>query len=208
MNGTVLMRYGIGAAIGAVVAVSLLWVMQFLIETGKDALSDNKRPHFMDFVRVERDQAVERKDRKPKKPPAPEEQPPDLPQPQQEQVNPQAESIYVAPVGIDGGAMDIASSFGLEASDGEYLPIVKVAPIYPRRAAERGITGTCMVMYTVSTAGTVKDVQVVEGHCENSVFERPSVEAALRFKYKPRVIDGTAVEVRGVYNRFYYEQEE
>jgi hypothetical protein len=30
---------------------------------------------------------------------------------------------------------------GIGTGDGEYLPIVKVAPIYPRRALERGITG-------------------------------------------------------------------
>jgi len=184
------------------VAVSLLWVMQFLIATGKDAISNTKRPHFMDFVRVERDQSVERKDRKPKKPPAPEEQPPDLPQPQQEQVNPSAESIYVAPVGIDGGAMDIASSFGLEASDGEYLPIVKVAPIYPRRAQSRGVEGYCTIEYTVTKNGTTVNPQVID--CSSSLFEKASMAAALKFKYKPRVINGEPIDVPGVRNRFTY----
>ena len=64
-----------------------------------------------------------------------------------------------------------------------------------------------MVTYTVTTTGTVKDVSVVEGECEEEVFMRPSVEAAYRFKYKPRVINGEAVEVFGVLNRFHYRQE-
>jgi hypothetical protein len=38
--------------------------------------------------------------------------------------------------------------------------------------------------------------------------QRPSVDAAYRFKYKPRVINGEAGGSAGVYNRFYYEQEE
>jgi hypothetical protein len=29
----------------------------------------------------------------------------------------------------------------MSSGDGEYLPIVKVAPIYPRRAQTRGISG-------------------------------------------------------------------
>ena len=39
------------------------------------------------------------------------------------------------------------------------------------------------------------------------MFYRSSIEAAKRFKYKPRVIDGVAVEVHGVLNRFHYLEE-
>ena len=60
----------------------------------------------------------------------------------------------------------------------------------------------------MTTAGTVRDVTVVPGRCEESVFERPSIEAAYRFKYKPRVIDGEPVEVIGVWNRFTYGLED
>ena len=74
------------------------------------------------------------------------------------------------------------------------------------RALQRGIFGQCMVRYTVTNLGTVKDVTVVPGECTHLLFERPSVEAALRFKYKPRVINGVAVEVRGIRNMFYYEE--
>ena len=38
------------------------------------------------------------------------------------------------------------------------------------------------------TAGTVKDVTVVES--TSSLFDRAAVNAALKFKYKPRVVDG------------------
>ncbi len=61
--------------------------------------------------------------------------------------------------------------------------------------------------FLASTAGTVKDVAVVAEECSDQIFQRPSIEAARRFKYKPRVIDGEAVEVIGVYNNFLYENE-
>ena len=39
------------------------------------------------------------------------------------------------------------------------------------------------------------------------VFERASVKAAEKFKYKPRVVDGEPIEVAGVQNKFTYELE-
>ena len=93
------------------------------------------------------------------------------------------------------------------ARDGEYLPIVQVAAVYPRRAQLRGITGYCVVEYTVTTSGATRDPAPVE--CSPpGVFEASAVRAALKFKYKPRVIGGQPVEVAGVRNRFVYELEE
>ena len=102
--------------------------------------------------------------------------------------------------------VEIASS-GMASGDGEYLPIVKVAPIYPRRAQTRGISGYCIVEYTVTTSGAIRDPKAVD--CQPSgVFDSASVKAATKFKYKPRVVDGEAIEVAGVQNKFTYELEQ
>jgi protein TonB len=99
------------------------------------------------------------------------------------------------------------STTGMSSGDGEYLPIVKVAPIYPRRAQSRGISGYCIVEYTVTTSGAIRDPQAVD--CEPAgVFEKASVKAALKFKYKPRVVDGEPIEVAGVQNKFTYTLEQ
>ena len=93
--------------------------------------------------------------------------------------------------------------FGFGITDGEYLPIVKVAPVYPSRALIRGLEGYVIVEFTVTTNGSVRDVFVVES--TSTLFERAATTAALKFKYKPRVIDGEAVEVPGVRNRITFE---
>ena len=105
-------------------------------------------------------------------------------------------------------AIDISiSTSGMSSGDGEYLPIVKVAPIYPRRAQTRGISGYCIVEYTVTTSGAIRDPVAVD--CQPSgVFEKASVKASTKFKYKPRVVDGEAIEVAGVQNKFTYELEQ
>jgi TonB family protein len=87
----------------------------------------------------------------------------------------------------------------MKLSDSELLPIVKVAPSFPAFAAERGIEGYVIVEYTVTALGTVRDIVVIES--SNAVFVHAAVEAAAKFKYKPRVIGGQAVAVRGVRTR-------
>jgi periplasmic protein TonB len=93
-------------------------------------------------------------------------------------------------------AVDIAAP-GL--ADGEYLPIVKVAPVYPALAASQGLEGYVVVEFTVTPAGTVRDVVVVESSSE--LFNQAAVEATHKFKYKPRVVSGRPVEVSGVRNK-------
>ncbi|HBO14241.1 MAG TPA: protein TonB [Halieaceae bacterium] len=187
-----------------VVALLLAWFMYFLTHSSELRLNDSDRVQMLDFVRLKHNETTARKDRRPDRPEP--QQAPEVP-PMAASSNAGGEILAVsAPsAGLDG--LDIGrGGLGL-GGYGEYLPIVKVAPVYPRRALERGITGQCLVSYTVTTSGTVRDVSVIEAYCDDPLFRRPSVEAALRFKYKPRVIDGTPVEVTDVYNMFHYEKQ-
>ena len=49
-----------------------------------------------------------------------------------------------------GDDISLEGGLALESGDGEYLPIVKVAPVYPRRALQRGIEGFVIVEFTVT----------------------------------------------------------
>ena len=89
---------------------------------------------------------------------------------------------------------------GSGSIDGEFLPIVKVEPRYPRRALSRGIEAWVIVEFTVTTSGAVRNVVVAEAQPQN-IFDQAAIKAAQKFKYKPRVLDGVAVEVAGVQNK-------
>lgn len=144
----------------------------------------------------------------PDKPPEPEVPPEVPPEPEFDtpEINPDA-------LNMEAPTMDTNIQFGLRGigGDGEYLPIVKVAPQYPRRAAQRSIEGFCTVQFTVTTTGATRDVSVIPSDCIKkdgsltTMFNRASVRAAEKFKYKPRVEDGQAIEVQNVKNRFVYE---
>jgi bla regulator protein BlaR1 len=97
----------------------------------------------------------------------------------------------------DNPAADPASA------SAEFMPIVKVAPIYPPRAAARGLEGYVVISYTVTATGSVEDVSVVESSA--TLFEQPAIDSARKYKYQPRMIDGQAVEVAGVTTKIAFE---
>jgi protein TonB len=92
------------------------------------------------------------------------------------------------------------------AVDGEYLPIVRVEPMYPRRAQSRGIEGFCDMEFTVLKTGEVTNAVATE--CSSSVFTNASVKAVLKWKYKPRVVNGEPIDSPGVRTRLTYKFEE
>jgi protein TonB len=101
------------------------------------------------------------------------------------------------------------SNASISATDGDYLPLVAIAPQYPTRAAQRGIQGWCLVSFTVDGLGNVVEetITVVDAEPAN-IFNRSSERAAARFKFQPRVVDGKGVEVAGVQYLFRYELED
>ena len=197
-------RMVIGIILATAVTLSLFWVMQYLIATADRSLNEDAASNMLDFVRVKRDESIQRRQLKPKKPPPPEQAPPQPPTPQLDDLNPNAEKIAISAVPVETD-IKMTGGFSLGVGEGDYLPIVKVAPIYPNRALTRGVEGFCVVQYTVTSLGTTKDPVIIESQCTSSLFHRASLNAALKFKYKPRIIDGESVEVPGVQNKFTYE---
>lgn len=209
-------RLGFSVVVGVVVTLALFYLMQALIQGADSAFTEDKIGNLVDFVRIKQDPEVQTMDRKLEQPPPPGEPPPDVP-PQQLSVNVDkagyslSDPAATVNVDVKGGG------FGI--SDGEYLPIVKVQPQYPRRALSRGMSGWVIVEFTVTELGTVANPMVVEncgwiknarnpGECfdsPNSVFDTAATKAAIKFKYKPKVIDGNPVATAGVQNKITFE---
>jgi protein TonB len=197
-------RYGVSFALSIAVTLGLLWSMQALIAGGNDVLTEAPRGNVLDFIRLKKEEAIVKKDRKPQKPLQPKQPPPQMQQPQMQQANPNVNAVSTNFTAQVDTASGLTGGMSLGNSDGDYLPIVKVAPIYPRRAQSRGLEGYVIVEFTVTKNGSVKDPIVVEAKPEG-VFDRAALDAALKFKYKPRVVDGTPAEVAGVQNKISFE---
>lgn len=200
--GNSLVRMIFAVLLAVPVVVGLFMIMHSLID------SDFENPEvsstkIAQLIQPDEEIKLDKTTKKPEKAEEPEEPPPDL---EMTQIRLDMDTDIQNTAPSASISVEISSS-GMSSGDGEYLPIVKVAPIYPRRAQTRGITGYCIVEYTVTRTGSIKDPVAVD--CSPSgVFDRASVKAAEKFKYKPRVVDGEAIEVAGVQNKFTYELEQ
>ena len=198
------LRSIVGAVAAVPIALGLFYLMQSLIDTQFEQ-EDVKTRKIADIVVPDKVIETNLKEVLPEKVEDPDEPPPDM-EPLDFDTDLDMSTANMAPT----VAVNVSiNASGLSSGDGKYLPIVKVAPIYPRRAQTRGITGYCIVTYTVTTTGAIRDPYVEnETDCSpKGIFERASLKAALKFKYKPRVVDGQAIEVAGVQNKFTYELE-
>ena len=198
-------RYAFSVVIGVVVTISLLFVMHLLIATGKAALTKPRDRAKLEFVRVKRNEALNTEDFTPEKPPKPPETPPETPPQDMDNMDPDAPSINVAPPSV-ATDLDIGGPGGMNIAEGDYLPIVRVAPVYPARALSRGLEGYVDLSFTVTTAGTVRDPVTL--FSTSSLFERAATRAVLKFKYKPRVVDGVPVDVPNVKTRISFQIED
>ncbi|MEO0346790.1 MAG: TonB family protein [Pseudomonadota bacterium] len=70
-----------------------------------------------------------------------------------------------------------------------------VAPIYPRRALQRGVNGRVKVEFTVGTDGKTREIEVVESS-SGSMFDRSALRAISEWEYEPRLVRGQAVAQR------------
>jgi len=211
-----MVRVVVAVVLGAFVAFGLLFLMQALIASGQAAITETKSTRIVDFVRVKREERLESKRSKPDRPPNPDEPPPEAPQPSMDDAAAElgdgvqaVRAVHDDPVPVAQMAMDVSPGFGVAAgsADGDYLPIVKVAPIYPQRAIDRGIEGYVIVEFTVTKTGAVRDPKVIE-YEPSPIFNKAALAAALKFKYKPRVVNGEPIEVHGVLNKITFRLED
>lgn len=182
------------------------FVVTFLLFLGMRALIDGVRgedeersnAQLIDFVRLSTDSVVQERVREmPKRKPPPEQPPP----PQVSTIDTgHASAIDVPKHAFSASALGTATfkprgNIGPRSppSDAEATPVVRVAPVYPPREAEQGITGFVTVRFRVGSAGQVVNPEVIAADPPGR-FERAALKAVRKWKYKPKVVDGRPVE--------------
>jgi protein TonB len=77
------------------------------------------------------------------------------------------------------------------------VPLERVPPKYPARAAERHIEGWVKIEFTITTDGTVDNAVVVEAE-PAEVFDDAALKAIRQWTFKEKIVNGVAVEQRAV----------
>jgi len=203
----IVVRWAISMGIAAGVTLGLFFFMSVLIATGETLSERLSVVKIVDATMPDIElEVIEEID----KPEPIEELTEEQPELQEKQINLDAgPSLNIARMSIDIDTGLQLSNASINATDGDYLPLVAIAPQYPTRAAQRGIEGWCLVSFTVNGLGSVEEETITVVDAEPpQIFNRSSVRAAARFKFQPRVEDGVGVAVSGVQYLFRYQLEE
>lgn len=192
------MRFIASVVAGIVVALLLFLLMQALIggRDGFERSADSGK--VIEFVRVRPEEVVQTKERQvPKKPPPPDKPPPppklkvSSPQEVQQQLDIETPDISIEVASGSGPYLGTWSA-GDPAAEGDIIPIVRIEPQYPRDALIKGLEGWVRVRFTILPDGSVADPSVIDAQPPR-VFNREAMRAILRWKFKPRIVDGQAV---------------
>ena len=203
----IVVRWAVSMGIAAGVTLGLFFFMSVLIATGETLSERLSVVKIVDATMPDIElEVIEEID----KPEPIEELTEEQPELQDKQINlDSGPSLNIARVSIDIDTGLQLSNASINATDGDYLPLVAIAPQYPTRAAQRGIEGWCLVSFTVNGLGSVEEETITVVDAEPpQIFNRSSVRAAARFKFQPRVEDGVGVAVSGVQYLFRYQLEE
>ncbi|HHC71484.1 MAG TPA: energy transducer TonB [Thiotrichales bacterium] len=197
------MRYLLSLAAAVLVSLALFYLMHYMISGGRGDLKKVENYSVVDFVRLKRESEPEvRKRTLPKKPPPPKEPPPPpkLKVAQAEDPNPPELKMDMPDIkGFKGGGGPFlgGTTSGAASQDGDIIPLVRIAPQYPRKAAMQGKEGWVKLEFTITESGTVTDVRVLESN-PRRIFDRAAVRAILKWKFKPKLVDGKPVTRRAV----------
>ena len=188
--------------VAAAVTFSLFWVMQALIGAAGEMLEE-KPALVVNFIRLKRDTQPEIKKRE-----IPDRKPPEAPPPPPQMNFSQNLSADDALGGVSpivNATIELSEAdFGTGGSDRDVVPLVRVEPQYPMSAKQRGIEGWVELMFTITRAGTVADV-VVTASQPGTIFNRAAVQAVGKWKYNPKVVDGSPVDRPGVRQRIKFQ---
>ena len=198
-----ILRVPIAILVGGAFTSAVFWLLWSLVTTAFD-IGDQATATRIEFSRMRRDTEVAtQRDEKVER-----ERPP--PTPEQPRMAFSAGGVdnnvaQLTPVVDARGAMSRMSMTA--GSDRDVIPLVRINPDYPPRALSRGLEGWVQVQFTITPTGTVANAVVINAEPKN-IFDDAALKAIARWRYNPKVENGTAVERVGVQTiiRFQLEQ--
>ena len=197
-------------ALAPLVAFSLFVFMVLLVSSG-DSGDVVKARKIGDVIMPDREiETITSEEVEP--PEEPEIAPPDIAPPQ----------LDVTPIAVSATQskpeINFSQGTGALFRDGDYIPLFKVQPIYPRRAKERNMEGYVIVAFTITESGTIEEPYVIEGMCrsaanregsfrECTMFDSSAIRAASQLVYEPALLYGVPMSIIGYQHKFTFELE-
>lgn len=190
--------------VAAIVVAALLFLLMQVMIQPDDTLFRTKQDHaYLNFVRVKpADDQARTKDRRLPEPPPDTPPPPQTPDVNvaQDSAPSSAPSLSMnmpalnLPLNNTGGPFlgSPGTGGGVAGFDADVIPVVQVAPVYPRAAKQAKLEGYVTMRITIRPDGTVVQATVIDAKPKR-LFDDAAKQAILRWKFRPKVVDGQAV---------------
>jgi len=192
-----MVRFLVSILLGVAVTFALFAFMAFLISGGEGRNEPPPPSPVIEIVTEPPESDLDTRQRTPPPPPPPPQQPPETPQNEPDTSDSDGLNMDM---GFD---VDVGGSEGLTGPgdgmmrDGDAQPIVRINPRYPPAAARDGIEGWVRLRFTIDETGGVTDVEVIDSEPAR-IFDREARRALMRWKYKPKTVDGKTVRQPGI----------
>jgi protein TonB len=198
-------RFGLSALLGVLTALLLTVSMHLLILDNGGDLDEQPVRRVSDIWQAEYQLTENTKQKIPEKLDHLDGPPPVLPDTDMD-INLELKAVNIGKLDLPAH-IDIRLEGGF-ARDTDYIPLYVPQPVYPVQALSRGKEGYAVVEVIITTVGRIRDPVLLEERPKNFGFGRAALKAALKLKYKPRVVGGMAEEVHGVLYKFSFELED
>jgi len=203
-------RLILALCIGSSIALGLFWAMQIMISNNQQGFKKTDNLVMTEFVRLKRETRLQTKERAVPKKPEPKKRPPPPKLSTQKTKISRVTAPDMAMPNLDiplqnknfsgsvlSGQKVNLGAVGRAKISTNVIPLVRIPPVYPRRAANRRIQGWVKIEFTITKDGKVKDAKVIDSK-PSSIFNRAALKAIRRWKFKPHIIEGEAQEQRAV----------
>lgn len=167
-------------------------VIQYMVGNPRIRLTDAQEFDIANFIRMQEQSREVRSRRDPKAPEKPQQE-----QQQQLRQLAQASSGNISDLAVD--IPDLEIDIGLDIGGDiqiarELIPLVRIPPEFPQRAAARGVEGYVILRFTVTETGSVADPEVLRAN-PPGFFELAAKRAVMRWKYQPQIRNGKPTRV-------------
>ena len=189
------LRYPVSALTGTGVAILMLWLMQLLVTSPAQQLPTAEAVRSIEFVRLKHEENLQLKERIPLPPPERSTPPPRPRLDLHTEVQPLLPRLDMAmnlDIPLNLGEGPTLGPLAASQVDSGFIPLSRQPPEYPYKAARRGIEGWVRVAFDVTATGNVENVEVIESD-PPGVFDIAASRAVLRWRFKPRIVNGEAV---------------
>lgn len=193
----------VGGFAAVTISALLFTLMDFLISSDQILEKADANRSYLNFIRVDPvNEDVRTKDRRLPEPPPPPDAPPETPDfsADMDMVNANLDmSMPTIGVAMNDGSGPYLGTLqagqGLAGFDTDVIPVVQVAPVYPRVAKQSGIEGWVTMEVLIRPDGTVSSAKVMESD-PPKLFDRAAVAAMRKWKFRPKIVDGTPTSQR------------